>query len=72
MTAGNAYRNLDATIKYQRGIVLNESNLQSHGHLRALLHIFYLFLSNLITSLSLKPIIELILLYGKLCRAVLA
>ena len=40
MTAGNAYRNLDATIKYQRGIVLNESNLQSHGHLRALLHIF--------------------------------
>ena len=40
MTAVNAYRNLDATIKYQHGIVLNESNLQSHGHLRALLHIF--------------------------------
>jgi hypothetical protein len=71
MTAGNAYRNLDATIRSQHCTVLNISNLQSPGHLSALLHI-YLFISNLITSLSLNPIVVLILLYDKLCRAVLA
>jgi hypothetical protein len=42
MTADNAYRNLDATIKYQGGTIPNESNLQSQGHLSPLLHI-YLF-----------------------------
>jgi hypothetical protein len=71
MTADNAYCNLDTTIHSQHGAVLNESHMQSQGHLRAAIHV-YLFLSNLITSPSLNPIILLVILHGKLCRAVLA
>jgi len=71
MTTGNAYRDLDATVHSQHGTVRNESNLQSQGHLSAVLHI-YLFLSNLNTSLSFNPIIVLVILHGKLCCVLLA
>jgi len=71
MTTDNAYRNLNATVHSQHGTVRNESNLQSQGYLSAVLHI-YLFLSNLITFLSLNPIIVLVILHGKLCCALLA
>jgi hypothetical protein len=71
MTADNAYRNFDVTIHSQYGTVLNESNLQSEGYLRAVIHI-YLFLSNIITSLGLNPPIVLVILHGKLCCAILA
>jgi hypothetical protein len=71
MTADNVYRNLDVTIHSQHGIVFNESNLQSEGYLRAVIH-NYLFLSNRFTSLSLNPIIVLVILHGKLCCALLA
>jgi hypothetical protein len=70
MTADNAYRNLDATIHSQHGIVCNESNLQISRHLSAILHISLLLLI-LITSLSPNPIIVLVILHVKLCCAIL-
>jgi hypothetical protein len=71
MTTDNAYRDLDTTVHSEHGTVRNESNLQSQGHLSAVFHI-YLFLSNLITSVSLNTIIVLVILHGKLCCALLA
>jgi hypothetical protein len=70
-TADNVYRNLDVTIHSQHRTVFNESNLQSEGYLSALIH-NYLFLSNRFTSLSLNPIIVLVILHGKLCCILLA
>jgi hypothetical protein len=71
MTADNVYRNLEVTIHSQNCTVLNKSNLQSQGHFSAVIH-NYLFLSNRFTSLSLNPIIVLVVLHGKLFCALLA
>jgi len=71
MTTDNAYPNIDTTVHSQHGTVLKETKQQSQGNLSGVLHI-YLCLSNLITSLSLKPITVPVILHGKLCRALLA
>jgi len=71
MTTDNAYPNTDTTVHSQHCTVLRETKLQSQGYLSAILFI-NLFFSNLITSLSLKPITVPVILHGKLCRALLA
>ena len=76
MTADNVYHNRDAIIHSQHCIVLKESNLQISRTITRcssyLLIYSYGIVPNFITSLRLNPIIVLVILHGKLCRALLA